>query len=466
MKALQKLPAVDLVLKHLETLEEAREIPRPLLAEGVREAVEALRRSILEGPGKEVPEEALSPGALARSALALVGKKRARKLKRVINATGTILHTNLGRSLLAPEALEALVEVAGSYSNLEYNLEEGERGERYDHVRELLCRLTGAEGALVVNNNAAAVLLALSTLARGKDVVVSRGELVEIGGSFRIPAVMALSGARLVEVGTTNKTRLADYRQALTGETALLMKVHTSNYRVVGFTEETPLAELAALGEEKGLPVLEDLGSGVIRDLSLHGLAGEPTVAERIRAGASVVAFSGDKLLGGPQAGILVGREKYISAMAKNQLTRALRIDKLTLAALEATLLLYLEGEEAQRRIPTLRMLTESLTALEGRAHLLARSLKEALGEAAVVEVKKDASAVGGGALPLAALPTYVVALAFPGHSAARLTEKLRQADPPLILRVQQDRLLLDPRTLAAGDEEEIPALFKAALTE
>lgn len=464
MKTLQKLPAVDLVLKHLENMEEARHIPRTLLVEGIRGAIDGLRKDILKTADEEAPGLDLSPEALARAALAISGKRRARKLKKVINATGTILHTNLGRSVLAPEALQALREVAGHYSNLEYNLSGGERGERYDHVQELLCRLTGAEKALVVNNNAAAVLLALSTLAPGKEVVVSRGELVEIGGSFRIPAVMALSGARLVEVGTTNKTRLADYRQALTNETALLMKVHTSNYRVVGFAEEVPLKDLAALGEERGLPVLEDLGSGVLQDLSRYGQYDEPTVRERIEAGAAVVTFSGDKLLGGPQAGILVGREEIITRMGKNQLTRALRIDKLTLAALEATLLLYLEGEEALKRIPTLRMLTVSLKELEASAHILARALEASLGEDVRVEVLKDTSAVGGGALPLAKLPTWVAAAAFPRHSVSRLAEKLRFSEPPLIVRVQQDRLLIDPRTLLKDDIHLIPGIIKEAL--
>ncbi len=466
MEALQRLPAVDLVLKHLEKADGAPAVPRPLLVEGVREAIEALRRDILKASGEEASGVDLAPGAVARKALLLVEKGRARSLKKVINATGTVLHTNLGRSLLAEEALQALAEVAGNYSNLEYNLEEGERGERYDHVQKLLCRLTGAEKALVVNNNAAAVLLALSTLARGKEVVVSRGELVEIGGSFRIPAVMAQSGARLVEVGTTNKTRLEDYREALTAETALLMKVHTSNYRVLGFTEEVPLQDLVALGEERGLPVLEDLGSGVLEDLTPHGLCHEPTVRERIEAGASVVTFSGDKLLGGPQAGILVGRAEVIAAMGKNQLTRALRIDKLTLAALEATLLLYLDPEEALKRVPTLRMLTVPPGELEAGAQILARALQESLGKAARVEVIKEFSAVGGGALPLAKLPTFAVAAAFPGTSTSRLAEKLRSLEPPLLLRVQQDRLLLDPRTLVEGDRELIPGLIGEAMAE
>jgi L-seryl-tRNA(Ser) seleniumtransferase len=360
---LKKIPAVDAVVKHLEDRAEIEDLPRPLLVEGVRGAVDEMRRTILEASDQEAEAMDISLEIVARAALRLIKNQASRNLKRVVNATGTILHTNLGRSLLAKEALEAVVDVAGHYSNLEYNLDLGERGERYDHVEEMLCRLTGAEKALVVNNNAAAVLLALSTLAKGKETVVSRGELVEIGGSFRIPAVMELSGTRLVEVGTTNKTHLSDYRDALTENTALLLKVHTSNYRVVGFTEEVPLKDLAALGEQHGLPVLEDLGSGVLVDLAPFGFPEEPTVGSRIADGASVVTFSGDKLLGGPQAGIIVGREKYITAMKKNQLTRALRIDKLTLAALEATLLLYLK--DTLSRVPTWRMLTVKVADLE-----------------------------------------------------------------------------------------------------
>ncbi len=460
--ALKQIPAVDAVVKHLEDKAEIKDLPRPLLVEGVRGAVAEMRCTILKFGDGEAEATDTSLEAVAWAALGLIKSQTSRSLKRVVNATGTILHTNLGRSILAKEALDAVVDVAGNYSNLEYNLKRGERGERYDHVEEMLCRLTGAEKALVVNNNAAAVLLALSTLAKGRDTVVSRGELVEIGGSFRIPAVMELSGTRLVEVGTTNKSHLSDYRDALTEDTALLLKVHPSNYRVVGFTEEVPLKDLVLLGQEHDLPVLEDLGSGVLADLA--GFQEEPVVGSRISDGAAVVTFSGDKLLGGPQAGIIVGQEKYITAMKKNQLTRALRIDKLTLAALEATLLLYVKNTLS--RVPTWRMLTVPLTDLKSRAHRLAGDVQACLKGRAAVEVNKDTSAVGGGALPLAKLPTYVVAVKLQQDSISQLAEALRRAEPPLIARVQQDRLLLDVRTLLDDDLCLIPTIIKAALDD
>lgn len=461
---LKQLPKVDLVLNCLEEMDQSSDIPRPLLVEAAREAVESLREEVLGGKDLNPDSLGFTLKSCASVALKLAQKKASQGLKKVINATGIILHTNLGRSILAGEALNAVREMAGNYSNLEFDLDEGERGERYSHVEDILCRLTGAEAAMVVNNNAAAVLLALSTLAKDKEVVVSRGELVEIGGSFRIPAVMAMSGARLVEVGTTNKTHLADYRDAITLQTALLMKVHTSNYRVVGFTKAVSLEELVALGQERDLPVLEDLGSGVLTDLSSYGVLDEPSVKERVAAGAAVVTFSGDKLLGGPQAGIIVGKKEYISRMKKNQLTRALRIDKMTLAALEATLRLYINEEEALKKIPTLRMLTVPVKELESRAHLLARSIKKILGDNGSAEVRQGFSAVGGGALPLAELATYLVSVSLQGISRTGLAEKLRRGETPLIIRVQQDQILLDPRTLQSDEEELIPRLFATAL--
>ena len=459
---LRQLPAVDAILKYMEGMKESSSIPRSLLVQGAREVVSLWREKIMLQDDMTLD---LNVATLAEAGLALAKKLHAKQLRKVINATGTILHTNLGRSLLSSEALRAVVEVGGNYSNLEMNLAEGDRGERYAHVEGLICHLTGAEAALVVNNNAAAVLLALSTLAKGREVPVSRGELVEIGGSFRIPAVMSLSGAQLVEVGTTNKTHLSDYREAINAETALLMKVHTSNYRVVGFTSAVDLKELVSLGDEHDLPVLEDLGSGVLCDLSLYGLADEPSVQERLAAGAAVVTFSGDKLLGGPQAGIIAGREKYISLMKKNQLTRALRIDKLTLAALEVTLRLYLDEKTVLQKVPTLRMLTITVKELESRAHLLARSLSKVIGDRGEVQLKEGFSAVGAGALPLLCLSTWLVAINLPDISVSCLATELRRGDPPLILRLQQDRLLLDLRTLHVDELELIPALFSKALS-
>lgn len=393
-----------------------------------------------------------------------VARRLAPRLRRVINATGVVLHTNLGRAVLSEAAREAVAGVAGVFSNLEMDLETGERGSRQTHVEDLLRRLTGAEAALVVNNNAAAVLLALSALAAGREVVVSRGELVEIGGSFRIPEVMAQGGARLVEVGTTNKTRLEDYRSALGPDTALLLKVHPSNYRLVGFTEEVPLADLAALGREAGIPVMFDAGSGALLDLGRWGIRGEPVIREAVAAGADLVAFSGDKLLGGPQAGILVGRSAWIARCRRHPLARALRAGKLPLAALEATLKHYEDEGTALREVPTLRMLTAAPADLAARAEDLAGLLREAGGAGVEVDLLPGASRAGGGALPEVDLPTTLVAVA-PRHlSAGAAAAALRRQDPPVLVRVAADRLLLDPRTLLPGDERLLALAFAAVM--
>jgi L-seryl-tRNA(Ser) seleniumtransferase len=377
-------------------------------------------------------------------------------LRRVINATGVIVHTNLGRSVLADAAAAAVAEVASSYSTLEYDVDSGERGSRHAHVEQLLCRLTGAEAAMAVNNNAAAVMLAIAGLARGREAIVSRGQLVEIGGSFRIPDIMAESGATMVEVGTTNKTHLEDYETALTSNTGLLLKVHSSNFRVVGFTEEVGLSELVQLGMQHGVPVMEDQGSGVLFDLRPYGLPYEPTLAESIAAGVAVVTASGDKLLGGPQAGILVGRWDVVSKLKKHPMARAVRVDKLTLAALEATLRLLLDEQRAVAQIPTLRMLTEPQSSVRVRAEALAARVREVAGEAAEVTTADDVARAGGGALPLAEIPTVVVALAPHAMSAGKLEALLRcGGDPAIISRVKDDRLLLDPRTLLSAAEED-----------
>ncbi|MDP3427066.1 MAG: L-seryl-tRNA(Sec) selenium transferase, partial [Humidesulfovibrio sp.] len=370
-----------------------------------------------------------------------------------------VVHTNMGRSLLAREAVAAVAEAAAHYSNLEFDLATGERGSRYTHVESLLCRLTGAEAALVVNNNAAAVLIVLDTLCKGREVIVSRGQLVEIGGSFRIPEVMAKSGAVLREVGATNRTHLRDYQAAIGSETAALMKVHTSNFRQVGFVKEVPLGELKALAATFGLPVIEDLGSGSLLRLDADGLPGEPTAGESIAAGADVVSFSGDKVLGGPQAGIIVGRREIIERIKKNPLNRALRIDKMTLAALEATLRLYLDPELARGRVPTLAMMTRPLASLRAQAARLAGLLKKRLPACLdgrlEVSVRRGASRVGGGAFPEADLPTALVALTplgVAGKNPSLSVDALRQAllstDPPLVARVDDGALCLDPRTL------------------
>jgi L-seryl-tRNA(Ser) seleniumtransferase len=374
----------------------------------------------------------------------------------VINATGVVIHTNLGRAPLHPSAIEHLIEISKTYSNLEYDLDRGERGSRYAHVEEILCRLSGAESALVVNNNAGAVLLVLNTLAEGKEVIVSRGELVEIGGAFRIPDVMKRSGALLREVGTTNRTHFNDYQKAIGPHTALLLKVHTSNFRVMGFTSEVSLQDLVQLGREHQLPVVDDLGSGCLIDLTRYGLEKEPTVQETIKTGVDAVTISGDKLLGGPQAGIILGKKIFLDLFKINPLTRALRIDKLTLAALESTLLLYLDEKRAMEEIPTLRMLSLDTGRLKRRGKRLLKRLSGMTNKKMTFTLKEDVSQVGGGALPLQELPTVVVAIKPLEVSLNSLEANLRKADPPIISRISKEELILDMRTVS---DEEIPLL-------
>jgi L-seryl-tRNA(Ser) seleniumtransferase len=453
---LRRLPAVDELL-HLEPLADLQKIhPRGLIVNAVRQELENARRAVLTGQ-----REALLPerNELVRRIVKRVQEQARSSLRRVINGTGVIVHTNLGRSLLAESAVKLMVEVSRNYSNLEFDLSEGERGSRYSHVEGILKELTKAEAALVVNNNAAAVYLALQTHAQGKEVIVSRGELVEIGGSFRIPDVMARSGAILVEVGTTNKTRLSDYELAITPQTQIILKVHKSNFEILGFTEEVPLAELAALGNRRGIMVMEDLGSGCFVDLSKYGLKHEPTVQETLAAGADLVTFSGDKLLGGPQAGLILGKARYVDPIKKNPLNRAFRIDKLTLAALEATLQLYRREEEAMEKIPTLAMLNAPLQALKSRARRLAARLHRVSEGRLHLEILPGNSRVGGGALPIQTLPTFMVALACSAMSAAKLEERLRNNDPPIISRIEQEKVLLDVRTIK---DDEIPAIERA----
>jgi len=448
---LRALPAVDEVLRRAASDEILAGCPRVLAREAARQAVEELRRRLAAGRETGSREDIASLAVQLTLEYAAVLARV--NLRRVINATGVVLHTNLGRSPLAEEALGAVARVAGGYANLELDLATGRRGSRYQAVEGILTRLTGSEAALVVNNNAAAVLLALGTLAAGREVVVSRGQLVEIGGSFRIPDVMAASGAVLVEVGTTNKTYQRDYARACGERTALLLQVHTSNYRVVGFVHETSTGELVELGRERGLPVMCDLGSGSLVDLAAWDLPGEPTVPEVVAAGADVVTFSGDKLLGGPQAGIIVGRRELVERMKKNPLTRALRIDKMTAAALEATLRAYLDPDRALVEIPVLRMLTMDPAALRQRAQELADAIGRRIkpGQVALVE---GISRVGGGALPLAELPAVLVELTPYGASAAEVQRRLREGPVPIMVRVQEDKVLFDPRTLLPGDGE------------
>jgi len=451
---LRRLPAIGVLLEQDRIKELEGSHAHLIIAEAASEVVQEVRELILK-------DDKASAGAVDLETITglvvkRVDDKERPSLRKVINATGIILHTNLGRAVLATEAVKAIAEVAGSYSNLELDLSTGERGTRYGHVEKLLCRLTGAEAGMVVNNNAAAVLLILSALAKGKEVIVSRGQLVEIGGSFRIPDVMTQSGAILKEVGTTNKTHLRDYEHAITDNTGLLLKVHTSNYRIIGFTSEVPVQDLVKLGREKGIPVFDDLGSGVLLDSSRVGPGHEPTVREAIMAEVDVVSCSGDKLFGGPQAGIILGRKELIAEIKKHPLTRALRVDKFTLAAMEATLRLYFDEGKARQEIPTLYMITRPREQLLAKAESLGGMIGDVLGARAAVEVVEGYSQVGGGALPEEDIPTYLISVRIVGMTVNRVEEKLRQQEPPVLARIQKDRLLFDPRTLFDGDAQVI----------
>ncbi len=458
---LRELPAVDRVIELAKADPAFELVPPSVLVGTIRAVIEAKRRRILEHPddGGRAPEHA-DARTLAQVKQA-VRQVMMPNLRRVVNATGVVIHTNLGRSLLAEEAVERMLSVAGRYSNLEYDLTAGRRGSRYTAVRDLLCEITGAEDAMVVNNNAGAVLISLETLARGRSVVVSRGDLVEIGGSFRIPDVMAKSGAILKEVGTTNRTHLRDYQGAIDAQTALILKVHWSNYSIVGFTAQVPLVELAALGAERGLPVMEDLGSGTFVDFSKYGMLKEPTVQESVAGGADVVTFSGDKLLGGPQAGIIVGRKPLIERIRKNPINRALRIDKLTLAALEGTLRLYRDEPRAVTAVPTLRMLTEKEESLAARARDLERRLESLADARLAIDTVRLPSKAGGGSLPLLELPSRCLKLRIAGLSANALELKLRRNEPPIISRIEDDAVVMDIRTI---QEDEL-AIIASALS-
>jgi L-seryl-tRNA(Ser) seleniumtransferase len=428
---LRDLPSVDELARDERLAGE----PAALAVEAARAALALAREEIKAGH---------DPGDLGERAARELASARRPRLRRALNATGVIVHTNLGRAPLAEGALERAVEIGRGYSNLEYDLSAGGRGSRQDHVAAILRRLTGAEGALVVNNNAAAVLLALAALAEGREVLVSRGELIEIGDGFRIPDVLACSGARLCEVGTTNRTRAADYERAIGPETAVLLRVHQSNFRVVGFTEQPSLAELAAVARRHELPLVDDLGSGV-----LVALEDEPSAKESLAAGADLVCFSGDKLLGGPQAGIVVGRGELVERLRRHPLQRALRADKLTLAALEGTLALYLDPERAAREVPVLRMLHEPLEAVRARAERLATAVGG--------EVEETVGRVGGGALPLAELPSFACAV------EEELAARLRAGDPPVVAVVRDGRCLLDCRTLTDAEADEAAEAIQAA---
>lgn len=432
--------------------------PRPVVVAAIQEVLEALRGELRTAARDLLPEDS----ELEELILAAIGRRQTASLKRVINASGVVIHTNLGRAPLAEEALQAIHGTAAGYSNLEFDLESGERGSRLAHVEALLCRLTGAEAALVVNNNAAAVMLALGTLASGHEVVVSRGELVEIGGAFRIPDVMAQSGARLVEVGTTNRTHPRDYAAAVSEATALLLKVHASNYAVIGFTAEVGLPELAQLGKQHGIPVMLDAGSGCLINLAPYGICGEVPVSSYLTAGADLVTFSGDKLLGGPQAGIIVGSKVLLAAMKRNPLLRAMRIDKLSLAALEATLRLYSDERIAVARIPTLRMLCMPAAEIQRRAGRIVRYLRRRLSVQLRLRLMHGESSVGGGAFPLLQLPSTLIVVERDGMSPNQLERALLRAKTPVIGRIQRNSFLLDVRTI---QDDDLPLLAAALNT-
>jgi L-seryl-tRNA(Ser) seleniumtransferase len=445
---LRELPSIDRLLKHVRCESLLARYNREYVIEHCRAVLDEIRSEIRQGGRADLSEESIIERIQNR--ISIDGQPGH---IRVVNATGTILHTNLGRALLSPAAIDAVVAVADQSINLEYDLAAGKRGKREETLEKLLVDLTGADAATVVNNNAAAVLLALNSLAEGKEVIVSRGELIEIGGSFRIPEIMAKSGAILKEVGSTNRTHPADYENAINEKTALLLKVHTSNYKVVGFTAEVMLEELVAIGKKHNLLVMEDLGSGALIDLSRYGLPKEPIVAERIQAGAHAVTFSGDKILGGPQAGLIVGQKALITKMSKNPLQRALRCGKLTLAALEATLRRYRQSPNIVDEIPTLRAFTRPMHEIHKMGEVLLPKLAASLGKEFQLSLEDSTAQIGSGALPTEELPTVVLTVKHDKLSANVIAQKFRQADPPIIGRIKDDRFLLDLRTIFDGND-------------
>ena len=448
---LRRIPKVDELLAPTHAL--CPNASSAAVTAAVRRTLDALRESVLSGEAPEIPETA----ALCALAAEAVRRAETPSLRPVINATGVVLHTNLGRARLSGRAAKAAADAAEHYSTLEYDVESGGRGSRNAHVEELLCQLTGAESALVVNNNAAAVLLILSAMGKGGEVVASRGELVEIGGSFRIPDIMMQCGCVLREVGATNKTHLRDYEAAIGEGTRALLKVHTSNFRIVGFTESVSLEDMVALGRKYGLPVIQDLGSGSLVDLLPLGIHDEPAVQQSVRAGVDVISFSGDKLLGGPQAGIILGKRRFIEALKKHPLARAVRVDKMTLAALRETLCAYLEPEKALEEVPTLSMLAASEAALRARAETLALRLRKA---GVACQTGETQEQVGGGSVPMQLLPGWAVQVETGALSVDGLEARMRRRALPVVGRIHRERYLLDVRTLR---EEEFDEIARAA---
>jgi len=463
-EALRNLPAVDHVLELSKSDPFFIEVPRSVLIRSIRSDLDNRRRQIIEQDPAHI-DELLADAAVVTSVKDLVRQAQSLNLRKIVNATGIVIHTNLGRSLLAETAIEHLCAVSRRYSNLEFDLEKGRRGSRYANVEDLICEISGAESAMAVNNCAGAVLLALETMAAGKKVIISRGELVEIGGSFRIPDVMAKSGGILCEVGTTNRTHLRDYENAVDDQTALLLKVHKSNYSVIGFSAEVSLKELVALGQKHQIPVMEDLGSGTFIDFSRYGLLKEPTVQESVSAGVDIITFSGDKLLGGPQAGLVVGKKTCVDRIKKNPIARALRIDKLTLAALESTLRLYRDEEIAVQAIPTLRMMLQPIASLEERARRLKKMLESTGCRCLTVASLDIVSRPGGGTLPLLELPSKGLGITVDGLSANAIEKSLRLSSPPIIGRIEDDMYVMDMRTLQDDELEIIRSALETLLT-
>ena len=454
---LRQLPKIDQLLTLPEILDLQVTYSRTLVTEAIRSIVSDIRAQILRGDADlKFPEVS----EYAELALERIQVKTRPPLRNVINATGTVTHTNLGRALLSPSACDSLINAAKNYVNLEYNLETGKRGHRDRITEPLLKQLTGCEASTVVNNNAAAVLIALQTVAQGKEVIVSRGELIEIGGAFRIPDVMAASGAILREVGTTNRTHLRDYAQAINDNTALILKVHPSNYKIVGFTSTPEMHELTELGSERGILTMEDLGSGALIDLAQYGLPHEPVVADRIACGVDIVTFSGDKLLGGPQAGIIVGKAEWIHHIRKNPLMRALRVDKLTIAALSATLQEYINQDTITNQFPMLQRYTRSIDELHIAAEHIADKLKIIFENIVTIKVFETQSEIGSGSLPVETIPSIAVVLTPQTISVERLSEHFRHGNTPVIGRIEDNQLLFDARTLY---EEEQKLLIQTA---
>ncbi len=445
---LKTLPGVDYLLELALKDEQFSDIPRSVIVDCTRNVLNHLRDDIIKDIETPIDNDAILLKIHTQSQ-----KKINPRLVNVINATGVVLHTNLGRALLCDDALDNIQAIARSYSNLEFNTQTGKRGVRYEAVDDLICELTGAQSAIVVNNNAGAVLLALNTIAQNTQVVVSRGELVEIGGSFRVPDVMEKSGCILKEVGTTNRTHLKDYENAVCENTGLFLKVHASNYKIEGFTKSVTLKELVALGQQENIPVMEDLGSGTLIDFSKYGLAPEPTISDSVNSGADIVTFSGDKLLGGPQAGIIIGKKAAIDKIKQNPLTRALRIDKMTLAALESTLKLYRDEKKAIQTIPTLRMLTIPFKDICKKADHLLKIIQAAIGTVANVNAKEMTSRPGGGSFPELKLPTRCITIEPKMLSVSQLERAMRLSEHRIIARIEDNKYILDPRTIQTGQE-------------